>query len=441
MGKELKIQIPEKLGAVFSEKATYRVAYGGRASGKSWTFAQMLVVEAIKSKKLILCARELQKSIRDSSHRLIADTIERLGLQSQFSVGESFIRHKNGTEFIFKGLRFNADEIKSTEGIDIVWIEEAHRITKKSLQLLLPTIRKEGSEIWITFNPDDEDDEVYQRFVINEPPENSRVAEINYHDNPWFSNESDEQRKYDQVNNPDEYEHIWEGKIRKAGEGSYFARALADLREGGNITEIPYNSEFLVDTYWDIGMSDYTTIWFVQKIGYRYHLIDYVQANGEELQYYANEIRGRKYNYRTHHLPHDAGHLRLGMGGRTVLEQLQALLPDSHELDKLPPSRDINSDIMAVRAFIKRCAFDKEKCHDGLKHLKRYRKRWNEQKNKFEDKPYHDEHSHAADAFRYFAIHCAEDRDMAYEFDYDDLGNTDIRVEVVNNDFTIDDYI
>lgn len=417
-----KIQWAKIYKGFFEEPARYRVLYGGRGSSKSWTVAQSLVIRAMEKPRLILCARELQKSIRDSSHRLIANTIERLGFSEQFEVGESFIRCKNGTEFIFKGLKYNADEIKSTEGIDICWVEEADRITKRSLQLLIPTVRNPNSEIWFTFNPNDEDDEVYQRFVINETPPNSKVLKVNWHDNPWFSEELEKERLWTKENNPDEYSHIWEGECQKALEGAYYAKALAELRDNGGITEVPYNVEFLVDTYWDIGMSDYTSVWFVQKIGFRYHVIDFMQHNNEDLPFYADEIKNRKYRYRSHYLPHDAGHLRLGMGGRTVQEQLEQLLPNN-EFIKLPPSGSIISDVAATKAFIARCAFDEDKCKEGLRALKRYSAKWNDQKNKYEDKPYHNEFSHAADAFRYFAMHQADERDMAREHNYKDLDN------------------
>lgn len=432
----VKIQIPKKLSGFFNVPARYRVAYGGRGSGKSWSMAQMLVAETVEKKKRILCCRELQRSIKDSSHKLIADTINRLNLNKQFDVGETFIRNKkNGSDFIFKGLKHNADEIKSTEGIDICWVEEAHRITKRSMQLLIPTIRKRDSELWFTFNPEDEENEVYQRFVINEPPINSVVVKMNYYDNPWFSKELDNERLYDLKNNEEDYRHIWEGEIKKALEGSYFAKQLMELREDGLITEVPYNSSFPVSTYWDIGMSDYTTCWFVQKVGLRYHLIDYFQYHREDIPFYVKKLLDTNYWITTIKLPHDAGHLRLGMGGKTVAEQFQELLENKIDVETLPPSRALQQDIMATRAFLKRCTFDNVKCEEGLRSLKNYTKKWSEQKNKFEDKPFHNEFSHGADAFRYFAIDCADDMDISEEHNYHELHKINNKIEVVDNDF------
>jgi len=193
----LDIQIASKLGAVFQGDARYRVAYGGRGSSKSWGFAEMALARAVQRKNRILCTRELQKSIKDSSHKLLVDTIIRLNIGAHFEIGESFIRcPTNGSDFIFKGLKYNPDEIKSTEGIDIAWCEEAHRLTKRGDELLVPTVRQDGSEIWYTFNPDDEFDHVYQKFVTNTPPPNTKICEINWQDNPWFPKVLEEERKF-----------------------------------------------------------------------------------------------------------------------------------------------------------------------------------------------------------------------------------------------------
>ena len=431
----VQIQLPKRLNGFFDKPARYRVLHGGRGSSKSWSVAQVLVAKAREKKRLILCARELQKSIKDSSHRLISATIERLELNHEFTITETSIKHNvTGSEFIFKGLKYNADEIKSTEGISICWVEEADRISRRSLQLLIPTVRQKDSEIWFTFNPNDEEDEVYQRFVIGKPPENSIVKEINWNHNPWFSAELEAERQYDKQNNPDMYDHIWNGKPQKALEGAYYASVLAELRTSGLITEVPYNAEFPVSVYFDIGMSDYTTSWFVQKIGFRYHVIDYFQSHGEDLPFYANMLKTRKYRYGSICLPHDAGHLRLGMGGRTVLEQMQTLMP-KEDFIKLPPANSVQSDIMATRLFMKRCAFDAERCEEGLRALRKYSKKWNDNRNKFDDKPLHDEFSHAADAFRYFAIHQADEHDIAQDYNYNNLDSPHKELKSYDSDF------
>lgn len=423
--KTLKLQMPEKLFELFNGEARYRVAYGGRGSSKSWSIAQMLIARACESKRRILCARELQKSIKDSSHKLIADTIMRLGLSKEFDVGESFIRHKNGSDFIFKGIKHSPDEIKSTEGVDICWVEEAQKITKRSLDILIPTIRKAGSELWFSFNPENEEDEIYKRFILNNPPPSSKVVKIDWNDNPWFPKELDGERKHCQLTNPDDYEHIWNGAIRKLLEGAYFNRQLEDLRNRGKITTIPYDATFPVDTYWDIGFSDYTSIWFVQKVGLEFRLIDFFQNNGEHPAYYAMELMAKKYNYRYHYLPHDARQTRFGMTKSIAAQLEDAGLRGSVEYTK---AGDIVSDIQATRTFFARCAFDEVNCEDGLKALRNYKKKWNDERNQFDDKPFHDWASHASDAFRYLAMMNIDERDISQAFNYDDLQETNLKV-------------
>ena len=171
----------------------YKVAYGGRGSAKSWTIASLLVVAAYVNPIRVLCAREIQKSIGDSVIQLLSDTIERLGLQSFFDIQKTVITGTNGSRFIFEGLRSNITKIKSMEGINRVWVEEAESVSATSWETLIPTIRAPGSEIWVSFNPADELDNTYQRFVINPPPD-SYVVAVNYQDNPWFPIELEKER-------------------------------------------------------------------------------------------------------------------------------------------------------------------------------------------------------------------------------------------------------
>lgn len=201
----------------FRHAARYKVAHGGRGSGKSWTVARMILLNAFQRPLRVLCARELQISIKDSVHRLLSDQIEELGLTGAFEVGQSFIRGAGsanaGTEFLFKGLRHNAGEIKSMEGIDVCWIEEAQAVSESSWELLIPTIRAAGSEIWITFNPDQETDPTYQRFVVAPPP-GATVAQVNWDDNPWFPPELEAERAYMARTDPEAYAHVWGGECR-----------------------------------------------------------------------------------------------------------------------------------------------------------------------------------------------------------------------------------
>lgn len=207
----MNIELPEKLLFYISEHKRYKVSYGGRGSSKSWTAGRCLIVRAMLSKIRILCTRQLQTSIKDSVHKLLCDTIYTLHLEEFFDITRDTIRCHNGSEFIFKGLQNQTNEIKSIEGIDICWVEEAQSVSEDSWAILIPTIRKENSEIWVTFNPDREEDATYQRFVVNPPPD-SIVQLVNYYDNPWFPDVLRKEMEYDKEVNYAKYEHVWLGK-------------------------------------------------------------------------------------------------------------------------------------------------------------------------------------------------------------------------------------
>lgn len=205
------VKLPEKLLFLLNKKARYKVAYGGRGSGKSWAAARCLIVLALQSKIRILCTRQLQTSIANSVHKLLSDSIQELGLARYFEITRDAIRCNNGSEFFFKGIQNNINEIKSIEGINYCWVEEAQSISENSWEVLIPTIRKENSEIWITFNPDREEDATYQRFVMNPPP-NTISQLVNYSENPWFPDVLRREMEYCKEVDYGKYEHIWLGK-------------------------------------------------------------------------------------------------------------------------------------------------------------------------------------------------------------------------------------
>jgi phage terminase large subunit len=204
---------PAKLDFLF-EPARYKVAYGGRGGAKSWGFARALLIMGAQRKLLILCAREIQKSIKDSVHRLLKEQIQELGLGGFYEVQETIIRGKNGTEIIFQGLRSNVDQIKSLEGVDVCWAEEAQTVSADSWEILIPTIRKQDSEIWVSFNPMLETDPTYERFVTNPPP-GSSVVKIGWQDNPWIPQVLLDEKDYLYRVDPDVAAHVWGGACLK----------------------------------------------------------------------------------------------------------------------------------------------------------------------------------------------------------------------------------
>ena len=202
------------LSDLYYKKAPYKVYWGGRGSAKSWGFAEALIRLSSALPLRILCTREHQNTIKDSSHKLLKDTITRLGMEAWFTVTADSIKSRVGAEFLFKGLYNNEEGIKSTEGVDICWVEEAQTVRELSWQTLLPTIRKDTSEIWISYNLIDENDATHQRFVVN-PRSGSIVHKLNYDGNPYFSGKLRQDMEDDRKNDFHLYEHIWLGMPRK----------------------------------------------------------------------------------------------------------------------------------------------------------------------------------------------------------------------------------
>lgn len=229
----ISIPMPAKCARVLYDplRRRYKILYGGRGSAKSWSVARYLISRAAREKLLILCVREVQNSIKESVHRLLCDQIEALGLQSLFIIKQDSIVSITGAEFIFKGLLRNITEIKSTEGVDICWAEEAERISEYSWTVLIPTIfRRDNSELIITFNPEDEKSSTYTRYVEKDgiPIERADYcrAYVNYWDNPWFPAMLRHEMEWDQVNDPDKYEHVWCGRPKKYGDAVIFRKKV-----------------------------------------------------------------------------------------------------------------------------------------------------------------------------------------------------------------------
>ncbi|WP_081613232.1 phage terminase large subunit [Xanthomonas sp. SHU 199] len=215
---ELGLEIPAKMLPFWTERRRHKVARGGRGSAKSWSVARMLAARGILQPTRWLCCRETQKSIKESSHRLLADQIQSLNLGYYYDVQRDAIKGQPGTsasssEFAFAGLKeHTADSIKSYEGFDGAWIEEAHSVSERSATVLVPTIRKPGSELWWTYNPDQEEDYVHQLAALDDP--DTLVIDINWRDNPWFPEELNKERLKLQKFNSDLYAHVWEGACR-----------------------------------------------------------------------------------------------------------------------------------------------------------------------------------------------------------------------------------
>lgn len=399
-------EFPEKLAFLF-QPARYKVLYGGRGGAKSWGIARALLIMAAQKPLRILCARELQNSMKDSVHQLLRDQIVALGLSGHYEVQNAEIRGKNGSIFIFSGLRHNVDSIKSKEAVDIVWVEEAQTVSRASWATLIPTVRKDGSEIWVSFNPELDTDETYVRFVINPPP-GAVVVKIGWQDNPWFPAVLRDEMEHLKATDPDAYLTVWGGECRQTLDGAIYARELRAAAEEGRITSVRYEPAKPVHTFWDLGRRDRTSIWFAQVVGFEFRIIDFYENRGQVLSHYLKVLQGRPYVYGTDWLPHDAEHDLLA-SERTIAQQARAVGRNV----RITPNLPVAAGIDAARTIFPNCFFDRDKCADGLNHLRRYRYDVDEHTGQFSKLPLHDDASHAADAWRYLAIGLQDTRKPA----------------------------
>ena len=393
-----KVEFPTKMGSLF-KKARYKVYYGGRGAGKSHSIAKALLVKGVRKPIRVLCAREYMTSIKDSVHKLLSDQIELIGLQSFYEVTQNSIRGQNGTEFAFVGLKNNIANVKSFEGIDICWVEEAQTVSKTSWNVLIPTIRKEDSEIWISFNPELEADETYQRFVVS-PPDNSIVQRINWSDNLWFPETLRLEKDALKNRDPSSYNNVWEGLCRLTVDGAIFANEMNMAELSGRITRVPYDATKPVHAVFDLGWSDHTAIWFVQFIGMETRLIRYMQDTQKTISHYLSEMQKFGYVYETLHLPHDAESKNIASNGRSIDDIVRAAGYKTNILPRVPVVDSIN----AARTIFNSCYFDRENCADGLQCLRHYRYEVDPDTGQFSKTPLHDQYSHGADSWRYIGL-------------------------------------
>lgn len=390
-------KFPEAMAFLF-EPSRYKVAYGGRGSSKSWSAAAALLILAAQSPLRILCAREIQKSIKESVHQLLRDQIVALGLEAQYEVLDTEIRGKNGSLFLFAGLRHNIANIKSKEGVDIVWVEEAQTVSKASWDTLIPTIRKEGSEIWVTFNPELDTDDTYVRFVTT-PPTGSVVRKVNWSDNPWFPDVLRQEMLDLKARDIDAYMTVWLGHCKQTLDGAVFANEMRAATSEGRICKVPYDRSKPVHTFWDLGRRDLTSIWFAQIVGFEYRVIDFYENRGFALDHYLKVIQDKPYIYGDDWLPHDAENELLA-SKLTIAQQMRAIGRKVRITPKIKVSEGIN----AVRTLFPNTYFDADKCADGLNRIRRYCYEVDPDTGQFSRDPLHDDNSNAADALRYLAV-------------------------------------
>lgn len=374
----------------------YKVAYGGRDGAKSWSFARALLLMGAEKALRIGCFRENQKSIRDSVHKLLSDQIIELGLASMYQVLQHEIRCKTGTEISFSGLSTQTREsIKSYEGLDIAWVEEAQAVSKGSWEILMPTIRVPESEIWVSFNPGMDTDDTYQRFVVNPPPD-SKVVKINFCDNRWRSKVLDSERERMKEEAPDDYKHIYLGECRPAMEGAIYYSEVSQLRSSGRLTNVPYDPMLKVHIVTDLGFNDYMSLILVQRLGSEIRIIKYIEDRQRYIPSYSQELKDLKLNYGKLYLPHDGKDKHVT--GSSAQEQFETLGWDVEIVEDI----GIEQGIRKTREIFSRIIIDREEASELLNRLGRYRRRVNSLGQA--SMPLHDDASHGADGFRYLSI-------------------------------------
>jgi phage terminase large subunit len=406
----LKIDLPDKLVRPLFEKHRYKIIHGGRGGAKSHSIARALLALGASKPLRILCGREVQRSIRDSVHALLRDTIVVMGLQQFYDALDTEIRGINGTTFIFAGLASQTvDSIKSFEGVDIAWIEEAHVVSRRSWIVLIPTIRRAESEIWISFNPDLDDDETYVRFVVETPPD-SVVVQMNYYDNPWFPEVLEQERLHCKRTQPaDEYENIWEGKPRTVVEGAIYAREVAEMLDGRRYCRVPYDPRFPVHTVWDLGWNDSMVVIMFQKPHpSACNIIGYYEDTHRKYSEVVAYLDTLGFRWGTDYLPHDGGNKNphTGTSAEMTLKNL------GRRSVKVERRGDPDEEIRQARMLFPRIFLDNTKkmgrdggylgCERLYQALRKYR-RSIPKTTEEPGAPVHNEWSHGADAFRLLA--------------------------------------
>lgn len=421
----MRVEFPEKLrflteshqhaGPCGNQCGRYKVPYGGRGGLKSWACADAALLRGAKQFERILCARETMDSLKQSVHHLLEQRIYALGLKGVYDIQQSAIygptfEGYGRTEFLFAGLQHNVRNIKSLEGVTIVWVEEAQAVSKDSWDTLIPTIRWEDkvtgrkSEIWAPFNPRLVTDETYKRFVLD-PPATAIICKTNYHDNPWFPEVLRADMEDARTKDEDDYRHIWLGEPIQQLKDAIFGAEMKATDASNRICSVPIDRTKPVETFWDLGFGDKTAIWFAQAYGGWYNLIDYVEDNGRTVADWIVVLQSRGYIYGQHWLPHDAvdamlHHRMTGDKTRSVEMLMRAAGMNVRVAPKMAKFDRIN----AARTIFSQCRFDRDKCADGLQGLRLYRWGPPNANGEARREPLHDAASHPADGFCTLAV-------------------------------------
>ena len=382
------------------EPARDKGAWGGRGSGKSHFFAGLLIEDSLANKGLLsACIREVQKSLKDSAKRLIEAKLaeHNLGEADGFKVFREVIETPGDGQIIFQGMQdHTAESIKSLEGFKRAWVEEAQTLSQRSVGLLRPTIRAEGSELWWSWNPRRKNDPVDLMLRGPNKPTGAVVIRANWSDNPWFPSVLEQERLDTLKNQPEQYDHIWEGGYATVLEGAYFAKALAEARQQKRIGHVAKDPVMQIRAFWDIGVRDATAIWIAQFVGRSILVLDYYEAVGQPLSAHLEWLRSRGYGKALCVLPHDGNQA----------DQVTAVRFEDHiaaagfevETVENQGKGAALKRVEAARRLFPSIWFNEATCQAGLDALGWYHEKKDEARNVGLG-PEHDWASHGADAF------------------------------------------
>lgn len=412
---DIDVKFPKKLAPLMEGfdgtnvmRRRYYVTYGGRDSGRSWSMARALLLQGMKDPLIILCVREVMKTIADSVHRLLKNQIELMGIGWFYKVQDATIIGANGCEFIFSGLRtIDAKKLKSYEGVDICMVEEAEDVSYSSWETLINTIRAPGSEIWVNFNPNLDTDETYKRFVTEQyEPHEAFVQKVTWADNPWWSEVLESNRLRMQKQEPREYKHIYGGYPRTVVAGAIYENEVIEAIEKRRIRPLPYDPKLLVHTIWDLGWNDQASVIFAQRLLSEVRVIDYEEASFLTYAQWAKIIKDKPYVYGSHWLPHDGANETQQGGGVSAQDQLKPLLGIKPKI--IERAKSVEDPIRQSRMVWPRVYFDNEPREpEGLRTggvprlmecLKRFRRGVPDSTGE-PGAPVKDEYRHGADAF------------------------------------------
>ncbi len=427
----MEIEFNEALAFLF-EPARLKIVWGGRGAGKTDGIAEALIILSLKLKLRILCGREIQNSIDESVKETIESYITNLELDDEFIIQKkSIVAKRTGSKFLFSGLKFKINSIKSLAKIDIVWVEEANNVSRTTWDKLMPTIRgkhesspdglggpfKLGPECWISFNPELDDDETYKRFVLNkdkyapdfiknektgEMERYAYVVKVNYSDNKWFPPDLRREMLLLKNNDAVKYLEVWEGFTKQTLDGAVYSEEIRKTLLDGRRGKVNYDPSRPVYTFWDLGHSDKTAIWFIQRVGMEYNVINYYENRLKKLPHYIEYMQELKYNYGVIYQPHDADNETLA--SRSIVKMTRDAFPNSKVLVVQRPAKKAVG-INAVRTIFELCNFDEENTADGWQCLSRYAYKVDKDTGNFSKEPDHDTpYSHGADAFQTFAL-------------------------------------